>query len=33
MQLLETLQVPDVPYASGQRIRRAERKADLQHVK
>ena len=32
MQLLETLQILNAPYASGQRIRCAERKANLQYV-
>ena len=32
MQVLETLQIFHAPDASGQRFRRAERKADFQHV-
>ena len=32
MQLLETLQILNAPYASGQRFCRSERKANLQHV-
>ena len=32
MQLPETLQILDAPYASGQRFRRTECKANLQHI-
>ena len=32
MQLLETLQILNAPYASGQRFCRTGRKANLQHI-